>query len=370
MMHIAIMGCGQLARMMALAGWRLGHRFTFIADPDESTQCIDGLGNVVRLQPGLKGGALFEALGEPQVITVEREHVDVSLLKSLQDYCQVSPSPKAIATCQDRGSEKRFLAKNKIPTSPFYLAYDAAEMSEAVQRLGYPCVIKTCQQGYDGKGQWVLKGDTDLGLFLQHQRFDQRYLVEAFIPFEQEVSIIAARTGIGQTAFYPLTENQHQQGILVASVAPALLPDALTEQAQTIANRILEELDYIGVLTIEFFVTSEGLMVNELAPRVHNSGHWTQSAGICSQFENHLRCIGLQALGNTEPASHAAMVNLLGRQASEQLLNVGNVELHQYNKTPKPNRKLGHINLWSVDRQQLLAQVADIRENVYGGIEP
>jgi len=364
-MHIAIVGTGQLARMMALAGWRMGFTFAFLAEPGENPLCVEGLGDVVERTPGLSGEALYKALGEPQVVTVERESVDVDLLKALQPHCSVHPSPEAVGISQHRGREKSYMRSIDIPTAPFRVITSAAELQAAVEELGYPVFVKSCEDGYDGKGQWKLDDKAQLDAVIEELPAEFDFVAEGMVKFDKEVSQIAARTEDGRCVFYPLTENQHSNGILVNSIAPAELSSpAVAEQAQQIAEKLLTTIDYVGVLSIEFFVVGDQLMVNEIAPRVHNSGHWTQAAGICSQFENHMRAISNSELGDTIPATFTGMINLLGEDASSDFLKQGNVEIHLYNKSLRPGRKVGHINVWDIDRTRLVAQLDTIRKTL------
>lgn len=369
-MRIAIVGCGQLARMLALTGWPMGFKFSFLADPGENDQCVQGLGEVVERTPSLAGEALFKALGEPCVVTVEREHVDVALLKSLQPFCKVYPEPDAIAICQHRGREKAFLNALSIPTAPFRRADCAVSLAQAVAELGLPVFVKCCEQGYDGQGQWVISSEAQLAALLAQADDLPELVVEGRVEFSSEVSLIAARNPQGQCALYPLTENYHRNGILLSSIAPADdLPEALRLQALQIAETLLQQWRYVGVLAIELFVAGDRLLVNELAPRVHNSGHWTQAAGVCSQFENHLRAIAGWGLGETIPAQYAGMVNLLGRLAPEEIAGRSNVQQHLYNKALRPGRKVGHLNLSFGNRVLLEEQILEIRQRLYEGAE-
>ncbi len=366
-MHIAIVGSGQLARMMTVAGWRLGCSFSFLAENGENTSCVEGLGDIVQIDHHSTPQALYEALGKPDVVTVEKEHVDIELLKSLQTHCPVHPNPEAIAVTQHRGREKTFLNDIGVPTAGFKVINNKADLQQAVAHMGFPVLVKTCTEGYDGRGQWKLDNTEDLdNLLVDFPALE--LIVEAFVPFDCEVSIIAARSPSGESQCYPLTENKHRNGILESSIAPAQLPaNTLPQAAKDLALTILDKLDYVGVLSIELFVKDDQLLVNELAPRVHNSGHWTQSAGICSQFENHIRGITQQPLGNTDVKTHVAMINLLGQSVSQNVLNQGNVEIHHYNKSIRPNRKVGHINVWNIDRERLLSQVDAIKQVLIEG---
>lgn len=365
-MHVAIIGAGQLARMLALAGWRLGARFTFYADEAENTSCVEGLGTIVTASPGIEGEGLFEALGQPDVVTVEREGVDVELLKSLNPHCAVHPCPEGVFIAQNRGREKRFANELGVKTAPFELVNDESDLHSAVTKLGFPCLLKSCEDGYDGKGQWKFESSEDVASFLAEEGIKTELILEGFVAFDKEVSLVASRSTSGECAFYPLTENVHRNGILIHSIAPAELPSSkLQEKAEKYAELMLNKLDYAGILSIEFFVVGDELVINELAPRVHNSGHWTQGAGIASQFENHVRAITGKPLGQTEPAMFAAMLNLLGVRAKLDEIFKGNVQLHEYNKSLRPNRKVGHINLWHLDREKLKQQLAELEAAVY-----
>ncbi|WP_370279000.1 5-(carboxyamino)imidazole ribonucleotide synthase [Pontibacterium sp.] len=365
-MNVAVVGCGQLARMLALAGWPMGYRFSFLAMPGENRGCVEGLGTIVEFQPEQSMEELYEAMGKPDVVTVEREHLDVELLKAFQPFCAVCPSPDAVKICQHRGREKRFLNGIGIPTAPFKLAANDDELRQGIAEMGFPVLVKTCEEGYDGYGQWMLRTEED---FAELMALDSRpeLVIEGLVKFEREVSLVAARNTEGEVAFYPLTENYHSNGILLTSIVPAELPSPeLVEQAEEIGRKVLDAMDYVGVLAIELFVTDEGLVVNELAPRVHNSGHWTQALNVSSQFENHLRAITSLGLGNTQPSQCVGMVNLLGCRPTKAQQSLSNVQVHQYNKSLRPGRKVGHLNLWNDDRAQLLDQLNSIKQDLYG----
>jgi len=366
-MHIAIIGCGQLARMMALDGWRLGLTFSFLADPGENRSCVEGLGSIIEYTPNLEGEALFKALGNPDVVTVEREHVNTDMLNALTPFCSVHPNPNAVSVSQHRGREKNFLSSLGIPTAPYRLANTEESLRAGIQELGLPVLVKSCEEGYDGRGQWRINSAEQLEAMLAENDINRDLIIEGFVSFEKEVSIISARSASGQCAFYPLTENQHQNGILVSSIAPAESnASALSHEATDIALKIIETLDYVGVLSIEFFVVDNHLLVNELAPRVHNSGHWTQAAGIGCQFENHVRSIIDMPPGSTSPTTNVGMVNVLGHKMNRDWATQSNVQFHDYNKAPRPNRKLGHLNVWNTDRQQLVEQIETLKSTVYG----
>lgn len=382
MIRIAVIGGGQLARMMALDGLRLGIQFSFLVEPDESTQCIDGLGEkVVWDLGGLLNNPdesafreLFEALGRPQVVTVEKEAVPVGILRGLLPLTQVYPGPDAVYQTQHRAREKQLLSRLAIPTANFKVASTLGEVREAYEAFGLPLFIKTVESGYDGKNQWQLHSLADLESF-ERENPTGPWVVEQHVRFDREASLIGVRSASGETAFYPLTENLHRKGILIRSLAPAPKLSAETENnARDYMERLFKEMNYVGVLAMECFVCGDDLLVNELAPRVHNSGHWTMDAGICSQFENHLRAIVDWPLGNTRPQGPNGMVNILGsrdvakhqpRQPGSSWLS-GNSTFHWYNKTDRPGRKLGHINFAHDDLQTLQEQLAAQDEQLYG----
>ena len=365
-MRIAIVGCGQLARMLALAGWEMGHHFSFLADPDEGTRCVEGLGPVVYSDQHHSSDALFEALGRPEVVTVEKEHVSVALLESLSTHCRVAPSADAIRVCQHRGREKTLLQSLDIATAPFHVVTDAASLNEAVNTVGYPAFVKSCEQGYDGQNQWLLQDSAALTALAQQMPTLPALVVEGAIRFDRELSLIVARSVSGDTVMYPLAENKHREGILLTSEVPAAnISQQTQQQATDIAQRLLEHWSYVGVLSIELFDEAGVLRVNELAPRVHNSGHWSQDAGVTSQFSNHLRAITDRRPGNTIPAEYAGMINLLGREADDALLQAGDTALHWYDKSIRGRRKVGHLNLQSPQREQLRQRLNALEAALY-----
>jgi 5-(carboxyamino)imidazole ribonucleotide synthase len=353
-MHIAIIGCGQLSRMLALAGIPMGFKFSFIAEEGEDNRCVDGLGTVVWWRPGTSVRELYEALGRPDRLTVEKEQVDVSLLHALECFCPVHPNPKAFATCQHRHREKQLLDSLEIPCSP-YLYGQPSNVSTA--EIYLPVVVKSCREGYDGKNQWVLKCQKDIDAF-RLQASEEHYIVEKLIPFDIEVSQVSVRSANGEVRHYPLAENHHEQGILKQSVAPAAnISESLTLVAQEYICRIMNSLDYVGVMAMECFVVNSQLLINELAPRVHNSGHWTQSGSATCQFENHLRAIAELPLGSTRSSGVTAMVNLIGTEEPPLNSLMAQSSLHWYDKVVRPNRKLGHINIVDENYDSLLKQI-------------
>jgi 5-(carboxyamino)imidazole ribonucleotide synthase len=346
-MHIGIIGCGQLARMLAQAGAPIGATFSFVVEPGADPTPVKGLGQQTPLRDCMTPAELYAALDNPSVITVEKEHVDVPLLEALSAFCRVAPNPQAVHITQNRSREKNFLNQLGIPTVGFAQADSEQALRTAAQQIGFPIIIKSEEAGYDGKNQWRIRSQADLDKFCaaqQHSALD--LVVEQWVSFQAEVSMVAARNTQGEKTFYALTENRHQNGILLTSRVPAPHgSEALSQKAQHYLNTLLDALNYVGVLAMECFILGDQLLVNELAPRVHNSGHWTQQGSNTSQFENHVRAILGMPLGQADLRHHAAMVNLLGIEASAGQVASPQTTLHWYDKTCKPGRKVGHINI-------------------------
>jgi 5-(carboxyamino)imidazole ribonucleotide synthase len=341
-MTIGIIGAGQLGRMMALAGYPLGLDFLFL-DKDAGTPG----GQVAPLLAGaLDDRQLLGQLAQRSaVLTFDWENVSVEALESLPaGGARISPPLRALAAAQDRLTEKRSFELLGIPTTR-YAAVDSRESLElAVRTIGLPGVLKTRRMGYDGKGQFVLRKPADLDRAWEALG-KAPLLYENLVPFDAEVSVIAVRGLDGAVVFYPLNLNVHREGILRLTRAP-YGSAALTRQAQRAARRLLEHFQYVGVLTIEFFVRRGKLIANEMAPRVHNSGHWTIEGTETSQFENHVRAIAGLPLGSTKPRGHSAMINLVGEMpTAAPLLREAGLHWHDYGKTARPGRKLGHLTI-------------------------
>lgn len=264
----------------------------------------------------------------------------------LADRLPVWPPPQALAVAQDRIAEKTFFASHGIPVPPFASVTTSAEFETAIQKIGLPAVLKTTRFGYDGKGQAVLRDCADVEK--SWELLGGRSLIlEGFVPFQRELSIVAVRGLAGELAFYPLVENIHREGILRRTIAPATqLHPTFQTKAEEYARKTLEALQYVGVLAIELFEHDGELIVNEMAPRVHNSGHWTIEGAETSQFENHMRAIAGLPLGSTKMRGHCVMFNLIGEMPSTvEVLRYPGAHLHLYGKEPRANRKLGHITL-------------------------
>jgi len=345
---IGILGGGQLGRMLALAAARLGLKCHVFA-PDPASPAFDVVHRATCADYADKE-ALDRFAGEVDVITYEFENVPAETAVFLAARRAVLPNPDILAITQDRFTEKSFVASLGIPTAPFAAVDSAADLAAALDRLGRPAVLKTRRFGYDGKGQIVLRGGEDLDS-VWRDLGAQPCILEGFIPFEREVSVVAARSGAGTVACFDVTENEHRDHILKLSHAPARISDAVAGQALEIASRIAAALDYVGVLAVEMFVTPGGsgpaVLVNEIAPRVHNSGHWTLDGASISQFEQHIRAVAGWPLG--APIRHGArveMLNLIGAEIddAQKWLTVPGATVHLYGKpSARPGRKMGHV---------------------------
>lgn len=342
-MTIGILGGGQLGYMLALAGYPLGLHFRFL-DPSPEAP-VGRIANRVTAdfndQPALE--KFSHGL---EAVTYEFENVPVAAAKFLAERVPVYPPASALEEAQERLREKRMFRRLEIPTTEFVEIVKREGLDAAVKQVGLPAMLKTCRMGYDGKGQWLLRTAEDVEK-ARLELPDVPLILEKFVPFTRELSILGVRGRGGETAFYPLIENHHRGGILRLSLAPAPnLTASLQQEAEHAARKVLEALEYVGVLCIEFFEIGGRLLANEMAPRVHNSGHWTIEGAVTSQFENHLRAILGMPLGSTAAVGVSAMINLIGEiPESAEVLNVSNAHLHLYGKEPRAGRKLGHVTV-------------------------
>ena len=315
---VACIGGGQLGRMLGLAGLPLGLEFRFL-DPSPDAPARE-VGELV-VAPYDDPEGLEQLASGAAVVTYEFENVPVEAARAVAPL----PPPLALELGQDRLVEKQLFQRLGIPTARFGSLADS----------GLPALVKSRRLGYDGKGQRRIALDEELG---EHE------LAEEIVPFDRELSIIAARGRDGETRFWPLAENVHRDGILRISRSPAA--GAPQAEAEDLARRLLEELEYVGVLALELFEVAGSLLANEFAPRVHNTGHWTIDGAVTSQFENHLRAILGLPLGATDAIGPAVMLNLIGGvPAAEKLLQLPGAHLHLYGKAPRPGRKIGHLTL-------------------------
>jgi 5-(carboxyamino)imidazole ribonucleotide synthase len=338
---IGILGGGQLGRMLALAAARLGlkcHIYEDAADPPAAQVSQDFTRGRYDDRTALEAFA-----ASVDVVTYEFENVDLAAVDVLAPLVAVRPGRRALAVSQDRLDEKDFLAGLGLRTAP-YAAVDGAESLEtALARLGTPGVLKTRRFGYDGKGQVRLNG-ADSAASAWQAIGARPAILEGFVEFEREVSVIAARGADGAVVAFDPGENEHRDGILHRTTVPARISPGMSQDAVLIAARILNALGYVGVIGVEFFVAGDSLVVNEIAPRVHNSGHWTQDACLLDQFEMHVRAISGWPLGDGSRHSDAEMINLLGEEVLDAPALTG-AAIHLYGKSePRPGRKMGHVN--------------------------
>ncbi len=350
-MRIGVLGGGQLGRMLALAGIPLGHRFVFL-EPAPDCPASD-VGRVVQA-PYDDPDGLDELAEASDVVTYEFENVPLDAAKRLGERVEVYPPPEALRVSQDRLLEKRFLRSCGIPTPNFHPVRELSDLPEALRATGLPAVAKLRRMGYDGKGQTLVRSADEawgeIGSLLDKHG---ELVLESLVRFDRELSVVAVQGAGGAGAdrrFYPLAENRHEGGILRETRAPASRASAgIREKAKQFAGRVLDRLRYRGILAVEFFQTGDALLANEFAPRVHNSGHWTQDGMDVCQFEAHVRAVAASpfALGAATPS---AMINLIGEEpALDAVLGMRGVFVHLYGKAPRPGRKLGHVNVCGGD---------------------
>lgn len=362
-MKVGVLGAGQLGRMLALAGYPLGLRFRFL-DPNPESPAA-ALGEFMAADYD-DPDALRRFAEGLDVATYEFENVPASVADYLAGHIPaVHPHYAALAVSQDRLSEKQLFRRLGIPTAPFAAVDSEDDLARAVDEVGLPAVLKTRRYGYDGKGQFVLREAADVRRAWSALG-GAPLLLEGFVAFDRELSIIAVRGRDGDVVYYPLVENHHREGILRRTIAPAPgVTASLQARAEASARAVLEEFDYVGVLAIELFQRGDELLANEMAPRVHNSGHWTIEGAETSQFENHLRAICGFPLGSTAPRGHAAMLNLIGSVPPRNaVLAVEGAHLHVYDKAPRPGRKLGHVTVVAEDADQVAKRLGELERLV------
>jgi 5-(carboxyamino)imidazole ribonucleotide synthase len=340
-MKIGVIGAGQLGQMLALAGYPLGIRFLFV---DQSADAPGAQVGPIILGAFDDATQLHALADQVDVVTFEFENVPADAITSTAARKTFLPPPAALAASQDRLTEKALFRELGIPTAPHRAVDNLADLSQAVEQIGLPGILKTRRLGYDGKGQFVIKTRADIERAWE-ELGTAALIYEGFVKFTREVSLIGARSTTGETRFYPLTANVHSEAILRHSIAP-WSNARLQRIAETYLKRLLRHFDYAGVLTVEFFVAKGVLVANEMAPRVHNSGHWTIEGAATSQFENHVRAVCGLPLGDTRAIGHSGMVNFIGQMpAAADVLHVQGAHLHDYGKAARANRKLGHATV-------------------------
>ena len=364
-MRVAIYGCGQLAGMLAMEGAGLGHEFIFIADPSEDTACVEGRGQIFRRTSPQLDEELRAAIASADVITVEREQIDLDVLEQCAALTQMRPPLKAVATTQDRWLEKSLMVELNIPVAPFFdLADTAAQTSTS--DTGY--IVKSCRSGYDGKHQYRVATIQDIFKLELGEIVRGDWIAEQMIPFDFEFSVLGARGTDGTIVLYPPTENVHNNGILRRSVAPSpRVTKALAETAGQYLKTTLDAMNHVGMLAMECFAIGDQCLVNELAPRVHNSGHWSLFDSGASQFENHIRAVTGMALVEPTFSGFRGMVNLIGEDRSEDSFAPDpDLQVLRYAKTARAGRKLGHVNVRKPTSEELRAAMDVIEQDIYG----
>lgn len=351
-MKLGIVGGGQLGQMMALAGLPLGVQ-TVLLDPSEDS-CGARAGQ--HICANYTDESSLQALANQcDAITFEFENVPPSAVEQLALARPAFPAANALETARDRWLEKSLFQTLGIATAKLALVDDQDSLAQAVDRIGVPCILKTRTMGYDGKGQKVIKRLSDVENTFS-ELGDVPCLLESFVDFEYEISCIGVRDQAGQCRFYPIVKNEHRSGILHKS--EPIVRHALQDQAESATGAVMEALNYVGVMAFEFFVRGDTLVANEIAPRVHNSGHWTIEGSACSQFENHVRAVLGLPLGSTESTRPCIMLNVIGRRPDvKSLLSIPGVHWHDYGKAERTGRKVAHITVTADSSSALLARV-------------
>lgn len=360
--RIGILGGGQLGRMMGLAGIPLGLEFAFLDPSPEAGAAVAG----ELLNADFSDVDAARGLAKRvDVATVDFENVPDTTAAALEEICPLYPPSKALGACQDRLAEKTLLTDLGIGVAGFHAVSSREDLRDGLDRLGYPAVLKTRRLGYDGKGQAVLREARDVDEVWERLGGTE-LILEAFVPFEAECSLIGVRGHDGETRFWPLTTNVHDNAILALS-RPGVLGSALQAAAEDQMQRLLDHFDYRGVLTIEYFLLDGDLVANEMAPRVHNSGHWTIDGSVCSQFENHVRAVAGMPLGETRMVQPSLMFNWVGAMPDrDRAMQVPGLHWHDYGKSPAPNRKIGHATL-TADTPEVLMERASTLAEIAGG---
>ena len=367
MTTVGILGGGQLARMLALAGAPLGLRFLVM---DTVADACAGQFAPMVVGDWRDDSALARFAAQVDVATFDFENVPAESARWLAERIPVFPSPQALAVAQDRLAEKRLFTELGIPVPQYAPVETREQLASAIGRIGAPCILKTRRLGYDGKGQHRIRSADGAAVdaawdALGAQAPKVGLILEAFVPFERELSVVAVRGRDGGFRAWPLTENWHVDGVLSASLAPATTTPDLADAAVAHARRLADALDYVGVFALELFCRDGQLLANELAPRVHNSGHWTIEGSETSQFQNHLRAVLGLPLGDTRMVGHACMLNWIGRMPDPSpVLSEPGGHWHDYGKAPRPGRKVGHATLRAETAVALAAALDTVGRSV------
>jgi 5-(carboxyamino)imidazole ribonucleotide synthase len=361
--RVGVLGGGQLARMLAIAGAPLGVRVVQLT-PD--TPAGEGLVDTIGASY-TDHDAMRELAARSDTLTYETENIPAETVEFLATLRPLLPPIPALVTAGDRWAEKDLFQSLEIPTAPFTRIAEQRDLHAAAQVTGLPAVVKTRRLGYDGRGQLVCRSEEEL-LSAWERLGGVPLLCEAWVPFQREISVVAVRSRSGELQCYAPGENTHENGILRACIAPApQLSRPVAATAASYIRRIMEGLDYVGVLALELFQHGDSLLANEMAPRVHNTGHWTIEGAESSQFENHLRAILGWPLGSTAHHGHAVMVNLIGTHPPlSEMLAIPGARVHLYGKTPRPGRKLGHVTVVTRSEAEARSTLAQLRAALEG----
>ncbi len=363
---IGMLGGGQLGRMFTMAARSMGYE-VIVLDPDPDSPA-GKLATDHICAEYTDQTALNYMAKTCNVVTTEFENVPATTLEALANSCPVRPGAKAVMITQDRIHEKTFLRDNGFPTAPFAIIKNQSDLATGLQMVKTPAILKVSRFGYDGKGQFSIESEDDLSAAWQALQGNESVL-EQRVPLDREVSVVLARGTDGQTVTYPVAENIHQGGILDVSMVPARIDDSIEEQVVSMATQIATALNYVGVMAVEFFISRGKILVNEIAPRPHNSGHYTLDATVTSQFEQQVRAVCGLPLGDTRLLSPVVMINLLGDlwhngkpPAWAALLSHPNAKLHLYGKREaRPGRKMGHYNVLAPELENALNLATDIK---------
>ncbi|MBG9943227.1 5-(carboxyamino)imidazole ribonucleotide synthase [Brevibacillus formosus] len=363
---LGILGGGQLGRMIALAGRAMGYRFVTM-DPTADAPCGQTADRqIVASYDDVEAAMQLASVSD--VISYEFENVDAQVAEVLESRAYVPQGSRLLRITQNRIREKTAIREIGIPVAPFCVVNSLEDLQNAVRELGLPAVMKTATGGYDGKGQWVLRSEAELEeAYETLSKAGTELIVEQFVPFQMELSVIAARNPAGELAVFPVSENIHQENILHLSIVPARISAEVAARAEEIARTIVEKLDVVGLIAVELFLTGDGqLYVNELAPRPHNSGHFTMDACVTSQFEQHVRAVCNLPLGSTELLSSVVMVNILGEHLQAVIDQIDKLprtaKLHLYGKAEsKAKRKMGHINVLAPTVEEALTLIDELK---------
>ncbi len=354
---LGILGGGQLGRMMALSAREMGLNVV-VLEPGENSPCGQVADHQITTAYDDREG-IKKLSEQSDVVTYEFENIDAVSANWLEENANLPQGSRLLAVTQHRLKEKETLQKAGVPVAPYRPVTDFRSLQRAVEELGYPSVLKTCRGGYDGKGQFVIKQESDLEIAATLLEKETDCVLEAWVPFEKEISVIITRSVSGEVKSFPIAENIHKENILHQTIAPARITNKTADQAKLLAGSIATELELVGTLAVEMFVAKDGMIyVNELAPRPHNSGHYTIEACETSQFDQHVRAVCNWPLGNTELIKPAVMINILGEHHETVLREIGNLgeaKLHLYGKKEaKAKRKMGHITVLGDTIEQAL----------------